>query len=146
MPHFFFVWLACCLAPLVPLHAAQLALTAPSEYQVVHRDSLPQGTIAIRGRFGPRIGHGFGPQPKTGGVGQLFWDSESPQHQTEKPLAISRKWLFEWRRRESAPHPVTLGHIPAQTFSLKCLVKACWYSHPRRAWMKSDTKSDTGLA
>ena len=39
-------------------------------------------------------------------MGQLFWDSESPQHQTEKPLAISRKWLFDWRRRESNESPL----------------------------------------
>lgn len=51
MPHFIVVWLTCLLVPLVPLHAAALSLTAPTEYQVIQRDTLPQGSIAVRGRF-----------------------------------------------------------------------------------------------
>ncbi len=48
MQHFFIACLVCGLS-LAPLHAATLALTAPTEYQVVQRDALQRGTLTIRG-------------------------------------------------------------------------------------------------
>ena len=49
MLRFSLVWLAGVLTPLVSLHADSISLTTPTEYQVVQRETLTGGTIAVRG-------------------------------------------------------------------------------------------------